>query len=161
MTISPGAYEGQAIKGKAQLGETENNTLQIAIDMELFNEKNESVGVMTTFLYFTSASALYSYERLRALGWKGTGPDDIDKLDDIYDKRVPCRITAPVPYMDPTTKTMKTGSAKLEIAGGGTVVISKPLDAGSFKARLRAIGGGSGSSTGSSSGGSKGNEPPF
>ena len=38
--IEAGQCEGQAIKGKVQLGETPNGTLQIAIDMELFRDQN-------------------------------------------------------------------------------------------------------------------------
>lgn len=159
--ITAGNYEGKAIRGKVQLGETPNGTLQIAIDMELHNG-NESVGQMTTFLYFSDGAALYSYERLRALGWKGTGPDDIDKLDDIFENKVPCRVTAPVPYTDPKDGTQKMGTAKLEIlTGAGTVVLSKPLDAGTFKSRLRAMGGSSGGGGGSAPATGGGVKPPF
>jgi len=155
--IPAGQFEGKAIKGKVQLGETPNGTLQIAIDMELF-DKEQSVGSMTTFLYFTDGAAVYSYERLRLLGWKGTGADDIDKLSDIFDTKVPCRVTAPESYKDPKDGTTKMGSSKLEImAGPGTVVLNKPLDAGTFKARLRTIGGGGGSAP--VTGGGK--APPF
>jgi len=156
--ISAGQYEGKAIKGKVQLGETPTGTLQIAIDMELF-DKGQSVGSMTTFLYFSDASAVYSYERLRLLGWTGAGPEDIDKLDGIFENRVPCQVTAPAPYRDPKDGSQKMGASKLEIlAGSGTVVLNKPLDAGTFKARLRAIGGGGGSAPTTGGGGTA---PPF
>jgi hypothetical protein len=158
--IAAGNYEGQAIKGKVQLGETPNGTLQIAIDMELFDAQNQSVGSMTTFLYFSEGAAVYSYERLRAMGWKGTGPDDIDKLDDIYEKKVPCRVTAPESYKA-ADGTTKMGTSKLEIlAGGGTVKLDKPVDPDTFKARLRALGGASGGSTAPAASG-KGPVPPF
>ncbi len=141
--IPAGDYEGKAIKGKVQLGETPTGTLQIAIDMDLTDKDNNSIGQMTTFLYFSDAAAVYSYERLRLLGWKGAGPEDIDKLNDIYDTKVPVRVTAPTSYKDPKDGTTKTGTSKLEIlAGSGTVVLNKPLDAGTFKNRLKAIGGG-------------------
>jgi hypothetical protein len=159
--IPAGNYEGKAIKGKVQLGETPTGTLQIAIDMELF-DKGQSVGSMTTFLYFSDAAAVYSYERLRLMGWKGTGSEDIDRLDDIFEKRVPCQVTAPAPYKDLKDGTQKMGASKLEIltGGGGTVVLNKPLDANTFKARLRAIGGGgSGGGSAPTSGG--GTAPPF
>ena len=156
--IEAGQCEGQAIKGKVQLGETPNGTLQIAIDMELFRDQ-KSIGSMTTFLYFTDASALYSYERLRLLGWKGTGPEDIDKLDDIFTNKVPCQVTAPLPYKDPKDGSQKMGASKLEIvAGSGTVVLNKQLDANTFKARLRAIGG---SSPTPAAGKGGGPTPPF
>lgn len=142
--VNPGNYEGKAIKGKVQLGETDKGTLQIALDMDLFVDKDakEPIGQMTTFLYFSDGAAVYSYERLRLLGWKGAGPDDIDKLDDIFSVRVPCRVTVPESYKA-ADGTTKTGVSKLEIlAGAGTVTLNKPLDTNTFKARLRAIGGG-------------------
>jgi hypothetical protein len=157
--ITAGNYEGQAIRGKVQLGETNTGTLQIAIDMELFDAKSQSIGQMTTFLYFSEGAAVYSYERLRLLGWKGAGPEDIDKLNDIFDTKVPVRVTAPESYKDPKDGTTKMGVSKLEImAGAGTVTLAKPLDAGTFKARLRALGGGGGAPAVGSGGG---NAPPF
>jgi len=157
--IPAGQFEGKAIKGKVQLGETPNGTLQIAIDMEVFEKEGQSLGSMTTFLYFTDASAVYSYERLRLLGWKGTGPEDIDKLGDIFDTKVPVQVTAPVPYKDPKDGSQKMGASKLEIvAGSGTVVLSKPIDESTFKARLRAIGG---SSSAAPAAGKGGPTPPF
>lgn len=162
--ITAGNYEGQAIKGKVQLGETTNGGLQIAIDMDLFDGKSsQSIGQMTTFLYFTEAAAVYSYERLRLLGWKGQGAEDIDKLDDIYSTKVPVRVVAPEPFTD-KDGTRKMGQPKLEIlAGAGTVTLAKPLDAATFKARLRAIGGGSGGGGGAAApgNGGKGTPPPF
>ena len=161
--ITAGQYKGKAIKGKTQLGETDGNgTLQIAIDMALKNSAGESVGSMTTFLFFTDKSAVYSFERLRALGWKGTGPDDIDKLDDIYEKEVPCTVEAPTSYKDPKTGENKMGVAKLTIdSGAGTVTLSKPLDAGTFKARLKALGGTSSSGGTPPTTGGGGPTPPF
>lgn len=164
--ITAGNYDGQAIKGKVQLGETDNGTLQIAIDMNLFApDKKEAVGQMTTFLYFSEGAAVYSYERLRLLGWKGTGPDDIDKLDDIFDKKVPCKVTVPEQYKA-ADGTTKMGVSKLEIiAGAGTVTLNKPLTSDSFKARLKAIGGtsGGGGNGGGGGGGAPagGKPPPF
>lgn len=158
--INAGNYEGKAIKGKVQLGETPNGTLQIAVDMDLFDkDKSEPIGQMTTLLYFSDSAAVYSYERLRLLGWKGKGPEDIDKMDDIFDTKVPVRVTAPEPYKD-KDGTTKMGTGKLEImTGAGTLVLNKPLDANTFKARLRAIGGGGGGAAPAGGGGA--NPPPF
>lgn len=158
--IKDGNYEGRAIKGKVQLGESAGGGLQMAIDMELFDVQNNSIGQMTTFLYFTEGAAVYAYERLRLLGWKGEGPQDlVGKLDGIYTNRVPVRVTAPEKYRD-STGMEKMGSSKLEIVtGGGTVTISKPLDPATFQARLMALGGTSGTSSGGSSSG--GTTPPF
>lgn len=160
--ITVGQYQGQALKDPApQFGETDDKgTLQLAIALELFNEKNESLGAMTTFLYFTEKSSLRSYEALRALGWTGAGPDDIDKLDGIYKNRVPCQVKPAESYQDPANPNgpRKMGTPKLEITvAGGTVVLNKPLDASSFKSRLKALGGGGGG--GSSNSG--GPPPPF
>jgi hypothetical protein len=155
--ITAGGYKGRAIKGKTQLGETESGTLQIAIDMDLKNGTGESVGSMTTFLFFTDKSAVYSFERLRALGWQGKGPEDIGKLDDIYTNEVPCTVEAPSPYTDPKDGKTKMGVSKLTIdTGAGTVVLSKPLTADNFAARLKAIMGNSGGGSAPAS-----NAPPF
>lgn len=154
--IQAGNFEGKAIKGGVQFGETNAGNLQIAINMELFDTQGGSVGEMTTFLYFTEGAQMYAYERLRLLGWKGTGPDDIDKLDDIFTNKVPCRVTAPETFTD-KDGSKKMGQSKLEIVTGGTVTLSKPVDVGTFKSRLRTLGGSS-PSTGSSGGGTK---PPF
>lgn len=164
MTITSGQYQGKAVKGSVQYGETPNGTLQIAINMELFDDKDQSIGTMTTFLYFSDAAAVYSYERLRALGWKGEGPDQIDRLDDIFDEKVPVRVTAPEPYKT-ADGTEKMGSPKLEIlTGGGTVTINNPVEKNTFKARLKSLGGtagGSSASTSSTSGNGGGPAPPF
>lgn len=159
--MKDGQYEGRAIKGSVQFGETnKGGHLQIAINMDLFEgTSQQSCGQMTTFLIFSEASAVYSYERLRALGWKGNGPDDIDKLDDIYTARVPVRVDTPPPYKD-TDGTLKPSAQKLEIIAGGTVVLGKPLAPDSFKARLKALGGSSSSGSGSSSS-AGGSAPPF
>ncbi len=157
--IQPGQYEGQAVKGSVQFGETPNGSLQLAINMDLFNAgQSDALGQMTTFLYFTDGAAVYSYERLRLLGWKGQGAEEIDKLDDIFSTRVPVRVTVPESYKD-KDGTTKQGQSKLEIlTGAGTVTLQKPLDVGTFKARLKAIGGSSGATSSASN---AGNKPPF
>jgi|GEM_PF-5225681 len=155
--IAPGDCEGRAIQGKVQFGESESGSLQIAIDMELRRD-GKIVGEMTTFLYFTDKSIVYAYERLRLLGWKGQGPQDIDNLGNIYQNWVPCQVKAPEQYKD-SAGVIKMGSAKLEIVtSAGTVTLSKPLDVNTFKARLAALGGGGGGSAPASGGGSA---PPF
>ena len=157
--IPPGnSYEGQAIKGTVQIGESTNGTLEIAIDMEVFDGQ-KSIGQMTTILYFSEAAAVRSYECLRALGWKGTSSDDIDKMDDIFSKKVPVSVTVPESYKDPKDGSTKIGASKLQIMTGvGIMKISKPLEMGTFKARLKAIGGSSGGSAPAAGGGTP---PPF
>jgi hypothetical protein len=159
MTIPHGQHKGRAVKGSIQVGETESGNLQIAIDMDVYDTPGQSLGQMTTFLYFSPGAAKYSYERLQALGWKGTGPDDIDKLNDIYDNEVDVRVTQPESYKA-TDGTTKMGTSKLEIlAGAGKVTLSKPLEMSTFKARLKALGGGGSPPT--PNGGGGGPAPPF
>lgn len=152
------SYEGRAIKGKIQFGETEAGTLQIAIDMELRDQQKTAIGVMTTILYFTDKSSVFAFERLHLLGWKGKTSEEIESVltDDLYSNWVPCRVTQPEQYKDPKDGAIKMGNSKLEIiAGQGTIQLSKPLDPASFKARLKAVEGGSGGSSGG------GQPPPF
>lgn len=156
--INPGQYKAKAVKGSVQVGETEKGTLQIAIDLDLKDSTSgQSVGVMTTFLYFSEGAAPFSWERLRALGWKGNGVDEIDKMDTIDANEVDARVTQPEQYKDPTTGAMKNGNSKCEIlTGGGQVKIQKPLDMGTFKARMKALSGGSGGAPQATE-----NKPPF
>jgi hypothetical protein len=159
MAIPPGQYKGRGVKGSAQLGETEGTSnLQIAVDLDVKGADGQSLGQMTTFLFFTASAAPYSYERLRALGWKGQGPDDIDKLDDIYDNDVDVRVTVPEKYKDSSGQE-KMGNSKIEIlTGAGKVTLAKKLDPATFKARLRALGGGSSGPPAAAGGGTP---PPF
>lgn len=139
--MNAGDYQGQAIKGTVQYGESDNGTLQIGIDMSVFDQDDEKIGQMTTILYFSEAAAVYSFERLRMLGWKGEDAKDIGKLDDIFDTKVPVRVTAPESYTA-ADGTQKMGSSKLEIStGGGSLQFQKTVDPGTFAARLAALSG--------------------
>lgn len=139
--IAAGNYKGKGVKGSIQIGETENGNLQIALDLDVKGSDGASLGTMTTFMFFTEKSATYSWERLTALGWKGTGPDDItDQMDGIDTNEVDVRVTQAESYKAPDG-TMKMGTAKIEIVtGSGKVTLAKPLDANTFKARLKALG---------------------
>ena len=157
--IPSGQYEGEPVKGSAQIGETNNGHLQFGIDMQLFDSSNQSLGVMTTLLVFTDKSQVFQYEKLRALGWTGTTPQELIKQFDQLVNRVPCRVTEPEKYQDPTG-TWKMGTSKLEIlTGTGQVKMSKPLTAETFAARLAALGG-TGAAGGSAPAGG-GTPPPF
>lgn len=159
--ISPGTYKGRAIKNTYQLGESEKGTLEVAVDVDVKDTQNKSIGAMTTHLFLSAEAAPYSYERLRALGWKGKGPDDIDNPDGIDTNDVDVRVTVPLPYTD-ASGIQKMGFSKLEIlTGTGQVKLSKPLDAATFKSRLKAIGGGSSGSSAPASTGGGGSAPPF
>ena len=159
--INPGQYKSRADKGSMQLGETEKGNLQVAIDLDVKDAQGQSLGQMTTFMYFTDGAQAYSYDRLRALGWKGKGADDIDNPDDITANEVDVRITVPESYKAPDGTT-KMGQSKIEIlTGAGKVTLAKPLDAATFKARLRALGGPAGGGAGSTPPAGGGNKPPF
>ena len=159
MAIAAGQYKAKGIKGSAQLGETENGYLQIAIDLDVKGADGASLGSMTTFLFFTDKAAVYSWERLGLLGWKGKGPDDVNAaMDGIDTNEVDVRVTAAEQYKA-ADGAMKMGSSKIEIiTGGGSVKLAKPLDEGTFKARLRALGGAPSSSAPSTA---NDNKPPF
>jgi len=128
--------------------------------MDLKDASGQSLGSMTTFLYFSPEAAPYSYERLRALGWQGKGADDVDEtMAGIDTNEVDVRVTQPENYKA-SDGTTKMGTSKLEIlTGGGKVTIAKKLDAGTFRARLKALGGGGGS--GGPPAAPKGEPPPF
>jgi hypothetical protein len=161
--IVPGQYKARAVKDGIQLGETDKGTLQVAIDLDVKDpqDNRKSLGVMTTFLYFSPEAAPYSYERLRALGWKGKGPDDIDNKDGIDANEVEIRVTQPEQYKA-TDGTIKMGVSKVEIlTGAGQVKLSKPLDSATFKSRLKAIGGSGGGSSAPAPTGGGGSAPPF
>ena len=157
--INPGQYKAKAVKSSLQTGESENGNLQIAVDMDVKDPAGQSLGQMTTFLYFSPGAAAYGYEPLRALGWKGNGPEDIDSLEGIDANEVDIRITQPESYKAPDGTT-KMGTSKLEIlTGAGKVTLAKPLEMSTFKARLKALGGSSGSAPPAATGG--GSPPPF
>jgi hypothetical protein len=160
MAIAAGDnYEGRAIQGSLQYGETGTGSLQIALNMELREQNKNVVGQMTTFLYFTEDAMVYAFERLRALGWKGKGVEEIDNLGDIYSTWVKCRVKAPEQFRDKDGMT-KMGQPKLEIdIGTGTVTLSKPVTPENFKARLKALSGGGGGGGAAPNGGQT--PPPF
>ncbi len=141
--IQPGTYKAKAIKETVQFGESERGNLQVFIDLDIKDPSTgNSLGSMTTFLFFTEGAKTYSYERLKALGWKGQGPEDIGNLDGIDANEVDVRVTQPEQYRD-ADGTTKTGNSKVEIVtGGGGVKMGKTLDTATFAARLRALGGG-------------------
>lgn len=159
--INPGNYKAKAVKASYQLGETEKGTLQVGVDLDVKDSAGVSLGQMTTFMYFSQEAAPYSFERLRALGWKGAGPNDVDNPDGIDANEVDVRVTQAESYKA-SDGTMKMGVSKLEIlTGGGKVTITKKLDPGTFRARLNAVLGnsaGGGAPAPAASGAAK---PPF
>lgn len=153
--IPSGNYKAKAVKGSAQLGETDKGTLQIAVDLDVKGPDGASLGSMTTLMYFSTDAASYSYERLGLLGWTGKGPNDLNNLDTIYANEVDVIIKAPESYKA-NDGTMKTGAAKIEIlTGSGRITLNKPLDKNTFIARLKAIGAPAPAADGNSGGGGK------
>jgi hypothetical protein len=158
-------YKARAIKETYTLGETHNNNLEVSVILDIKSPVEGGASEqMTTFLYFNGGAAKISFDRLHALGWKGQGVDDIDNPDGIGDNEVDVKVTGPQNYTA-SDGTTKMGSAKVEImTGGGRGTNAKPIDASTFKARLKALLGGGGPAP---SGGAsptqtgKGSPPPF
>ena len=162
--INPGQYKARLVKGTVQIGESEKGNLQLSVVLDIKDQNGASLGEMTHYFYFTDGAQAYSYERLRALGWKGKNSDELDQMVTLdNDNEVDVRVTQAEPYKA-ADGTMKMGVSKVEIiTGGGRVQMAKPLDWSTFKARLRALGGpaGGGSSPPTSAPSGGGPTPPF
>jgi hypothetical protein len=133
MDIKAGTYKAKAVKGSEQYGESsnENKTLQIGIDMQIPALERS----LTTFLYFSQAAAPYSFERLRALGWKG---NDIMDLTGIEENEVEVSVRIEEYNGKPQIR------CDIITGGGGKVVMQNKIDKAAFAARLAAITGNSG-----------------
>lgn len=145
-----GVYKGRAVKGAdgswAQYGERENGNLELILNMKLAIDGGALVRSVP--LYFSPAAAEYSFERLRALGWKGQKPEDIENLDGIDANEVDVEVTQEV-------YDGKTRNKYNILTGGGRFTVQKPVDPRMFGAKLAALSGSVGSTPASS-----GNPPP-
>jgi len=92
--------------------------------MRTVDEPQES----TTFLIFSPDSAPYSFDRLRALGWKG---NDLNDLTGVDTNAVATRYWVEEYQGKPQNKC--------EIMGGSRVTLAKPIDQKSFAARVAAL----------------------
>jgi len=130
--LKPGRYKARAVRGSEQYGEAgDNATPQIAIDMQVPSLNR----TLTTFLFFSSAAAPYSYERLRALGWEDS--QGLENLAAIDRNEVEVNVTT------------ETYQGKLQVrcdiaTGNGKVTLQKTVDKKSFAARVKAITGSGG-----------------
>ena len=143
-----GTFKGRAVKGTEQYGETKNSYPQIALPMRMdIGDGNSQDAV--TFLIFSPDSAPYSFERLRALGWKGN--DLSQELVGIDANEVDVNVRA----------DQYEGKAQIKcdiVAGGGTVKLDKPISRDAFAAKVKAISGVQTGVPGAAGGGSR---PPF
>jgi hypothetical protein len=142
-----GTFKARAVKGSEQYGETKNAYPQIAVTMRMDLGDGNSQD-WTTYLIFSPDAAPYSFERLRALGWKGN--DLSQELVGIDANEVDVRMFSEDYNGKPQSKCEI-------VAGGGTVKLDKPISREAFAAKVKAISGVQGSIGGA--GGSA--KPPF
>jgi hypothetical protein len=143
-----GTFKGRAVKDTLQYGETKNAYPQIAVTMRMAIDGGTQDAV--TFLIFSPDAAPYSFERLRALGWKGQ--DLSQDLVGIDANEVDVNVRA-------DEYNGKTQYKCDIVAGGGTVKLDKPISREAFAAKVKAISGVQGSIGGAGAGG--GSRPPF
>lgn len=151
-----GVVKGRAVKRAdgtwAQYGEREaTGNLELILDLAL--QIDGGTLVRSIPLYFSPAAAEYSFERLRALGWKGQKPEDIVNLDGIGDNEVDVEIT--VERYD-----NKDRNKYNILTGGGRFTVQKAIDPKMFGAKLAALSGSMGGAP-AASGGAPPPKPPF
>jgi hypothetical protein len=142
-----GTFKGRAVKGSEQYGDTSNGYPQIALTIRMQIEGGTQDS--TTFLIFSPDAAPYSWERLRACGFKGT--DLSQELVGIDSNEVDVNVRS----------EMYEGKAqiKCDIVAGGLVKLSKPTSREEFARKVAAI---TGTPAAGGSGGSGGGvRPPF
>lgn len=144
--MEAGRYKARAVKGSEQYNMLEGKAPCVAIDMKIAANGGDSF--MTTFLYFSEAAAPYSYERLRALGWKGQGAADLADLSTL-DQEVEVEIVKE-PYNG--KETVKCNI----LTGQSRVTLADKVDAKVFAAKVAAMLGNSGAAPVAS-----GAKPPF
>lgn len=145
--IAAGRYKGKAVKGSEQYNMLEGKAPCVAIDLKIASSGGDVF--MTTFLYFSEAAAPYSYERLRALGWKGQGPADLSDFSTIDANEVDIEVTKEVFEGKERTK------ANI-LTGASHVTLTDKVDPKTFAAKVAAMLGNSGAAPVAS-----GAKPPF
>jgi len=138
-----GIFKARAVKEATQYGESQGGHPQMALLMRAKLDDG-SAQEQTTFLIFSPDAAPYSFDRLRALGWKG---QDLTDLSGIDANEVDIRVFS--------EEYQGKAQVKCEIMGGGRVTLAKPMDPKTFAARVAAITGAPVTSGGVSS------KPPF
>ena len=149
--IKLGRGKGRCIEAQPNVNENTKN-LELILQMEILdpNDLSTVLGTMSSFLYFSTKAADWSFQRLQALGWKGKGVDDladlsglteivdIDISEDSFEGRVQRRCQI--------------------VTGGGRVQASNPIDPKDFAARAKALLGSTAPTTNS---GPQAVKPPF
>ncbi len=133
MSLQPGTYRAQAIKGSAKLGYSNKGTEQVGVQLAML----DADGVETDYTigwygYFTDATFERTIESLRNLGWQG---DDLRDLSTVGSK--PCEIVVDFEEYE--------GKRSLRVkfinsAGRRTVAMKNEMDASAaaaFAARMR------------------------
>jgi hypothetical protein len=141
-----GTFRARAVQGSAQSGDTTNGYPQIALTMRMVIEGGTQDAV--TFLIFSPDAAPYAWERLRALGFKGS--EILKEPEGIYETEVDVNVKSEV-YEGKTQYKCDI------VAGGGTVKLSKPTSWSEFGAKVKAITGSQGTMVGAGGG----TRPPF
>lgn len=125
-----GRFKGK-YAGGIQFGIASTGTDQIALDLALDNGET-----VTTVLPFTDASAQYSIQRIRALGWKGRDLGAISESE----------LTEDVDVEVKSESYQGKSRIRVEIMTGGRFVFEKPMNLAqrkSFAARFSAFAAGS------------------
>jgi hypothetical protein len=149
MTMKLGTFRAKAVQGSVQPGTTANGHKEIMLTMRMEIEGGTQDGI--TRLVFSPDAAPYSWERLRALGFKGNEINEEPK--GIYDTDV----NVTVKQEEYQGKTQY----KVDIMAGGAAAVkhSRPISWAEFGAAVKAISGVQGSIGGAGAGGSA--KPPF
>ena len=131
-----GVYKARAVKSSdgtwAQYGERDNGNLELILNMKMAIDGGELVRSVP--LYFSPAAAEYSFERLRALGWKGQKPEDIADLTGIDTNVVDIEVTV-------ESWGDKDRNKYNILTGGGRFTVQKAVDPKMFGAKLAALSG--------------------
>jgi hypothetical protein len=130
--IKVGRTKVRAIKGSQQFGLAgDKDTPQLVLDV---TSKDWGGASMSTFLFFSSAAAPFSFQRLWALGWKGKGWQDLASghLDGIDTNEVDFEVR----------EEEYDGRIRLKgeiLTGPGRVTIEKTISSDAFAARVGAL----------------------
>jgi len=137
LDIKAGIYKARVVKQPdgewAQYGESNNQTPQINLDVELQLDGGKTFRA-TTPLYFSPAAAQYSIDRLRACGWKGA---DLTNLEGVGDNEVSVEVSHEEYEGDLKTKVQI-------MSGAGRFNVANPVEKASWAAKVAAITGNSG-----------------
>ncbi len=152
-TVKAGIYKGRAVTpgpdGTPHEGGTSSKgTPELLVRLNV----HELGRQFTSPLYFSPDAEAYSFDRLRAMGWKG---EDLSDLTGIDANEVDVSISYEN-YTDPTTRVTSPKMRVQIISGGGNFHSSNPMSLREFAASVKAT---TGKGTTSNSGSVE--KPPF